>query len=270
MRNGKNKFAAVAILAILAIAESASAYYSPAMGRFLGRDPIDEPGAALTRQVARQKTGFIPRDPIPTEAEGNSYRFVDNSPSNYVDLLGMFRNYICCNQDQRHRIRQDASHALTQIQVLRQQISIAIAQDTGQYPVFTGMALSTSLRYLDKAVDVIQNYDVKCEPPGASQTCNNGAAAWVKWIFTQTVHLCPFYFEGYWGPNTRAACLVHEGTHVYGSLDLRYFWQNNEWPRRIGLTGWQDIASTYDTWILGGFCIPGYDCVGRPYVNETN
>ena len=96
-----------------------------------------------------------------------------------------------------------------------------------------------------------------------------GAVAWVAWIFGRTVHLCPQYFGGRYGPNTRSAILVHEGTHTGGTLDVAYFWQNNVWPHRVGLTGWQDIASTYDTWILAGFCIPDHNCAGKPNVNPS-
>lgn len=200
----------------------------------------------------------------------NLYQYVGSNPVVYVDPSGLFKQYACCNQNQINQIKQDEARALNQINALKAQINAAIAADNGQYPAFTASALKTSLGYLDAASNVIQNYDAKCEPPGASQTCNNGAVAWVNWIFAQQVHLCPFYFNGGWGPNTRSATLVHEGTHVHGSLDLKYFWQNNVWPSTVGLTGWQDIASTYDTWILGGFCIPGHNCAGAPNVNSAN
>jgi hypothetical protein len=221
------------------------------------------PGAAMPPRIGQNGLNNQYADGM------NLYQYVGSNPTGFVDPSGLFRKYICCNQNQTNMIKQDEARALNQIQALRGQINAAIAADTGQYPAFTGAALNTSLRYLNKAADVIQNYDVKCEPPGASRTCNNGAVAWVKWVFTQTVHLCPYYLNRNWGPNTRSACLVHEGTHVHGSLDLKYFWQNNEWPHRVWLTGWQDIASTYDTWILGGFCIPGHNCAGRPNVNPA-
>lgn len=53
----------LAATALLASADAASAYYSPRLGRFLNRDPINEPGAVLVRQAARPATAFIPRDP---------------------------------------------------------------------------------------------------------------------------------------------------------------------------------------------------------------
>ncbi|MFW6106864.1 MAG: hypothetical protein ACOC8H_01755 [bacterium] len=280
----------VGLAAIAMVTADAHAIYHPGMGRFLQRDP--GAGASGPARIGAATPamggGFAQRDPITQPpnrvghaglnnqyADGmNLYQYVGSNPTGFVDPSGLFRKYICCNQNQTNTIKQDEARALNQIQALRGQINAAIAADTGQYPALTGAALNTSLRYLNKAADVIQNYDVKCEPPGASRTCNNGAAAWVKWIFTQTVHLCPSQADRYWqyfemGPVNRSATLVHEGTHVGGSLDLIYFpnQQPPERPHRAGLTGWQDIASTYDTWIVYGFCIPGHNCAALgPYV----
>ena len=194
----------------------------------------------------------------------NLYQYVGSNPINYADPSGLFRKYVCCNQNQINKIKQDEARALQQIQALQAQINAAIAADKGQYPAFTGSALKKSVIYLDTAADVIRNKDVKCEPQGASKLCNAGAIAWQKWIFARTVHLCPIYFGPRYGPNFRASTLVHEGTHFAGTLDVRYFTHHQEWPHKVGLTGWHDIASTYDTWILCGFCIPGHNCVGRP------
>jgi len=55
--------AAIGLLASLILVDTAAAYYSPSMGRFLSRDPIAEPGAVLVRQAARPAKSFIPRDP---------------------------------------------------------------------------------------------------------------------------------------------------------------------------------------------------------------
>ncbi|HPD31097.1 MAG TPA: hypothetical protein PLL20_13965 [Phycisphaerae bacterium] len=80
------------LLVSVLMADAASAYYSPRLGRFLNRDPIAEPGAVLVRQAARPATSFIPRDPIDGErANGNVYRFVDNNPIIYVDPYGLWK-----------------------------------------------------------------------------------------------------------------------------------------------------------------------------------
>jgi hypothetical protein len=69
------------------LADAASAYYSPRLGRFLNRDPIGEPGARVA-SAATNTTQFIPRDALPGGLEGNLYRFVDNAPTNTVDPDG--------------------------------------------------------------------------------------------------------------------------------------------------------------------------------------
>lgn len=70
------------------LADAASAYYSPRLGRFLNRDPIGEPGATPVR-TGRQPTQFIPRDPIRPDADPNRYAAVRNNPLNLVDPDGM-------------------------------------------------------------------------------------------------------------------------------------------------------------------------------------
>jgi len=94
MRSGKLS-AGLGFLAVLFAADSALAWYSPATGRFLSRDPIDEPGAILVRQLAGR---FIPRDPqdrlggreLSRHSEClNLYRALVNSPVWNVDALGL-------------------------------------------------------------------------------------------------------------------------------------------------------------------------------------
>ncbi len=79
----------VAATTLLALADAASAYYSPRLGRFLSRDPISEPGAVLVHQAARPAMSFLPRDPIEGRQDKDLYRYVDNSPTNYVDPHGL-------------------------------------------------------------------------------------------------------------------------------------------------------------------------------------
>ena len=55
-------------------------FYSPGQGRFLNRDPINEPGSQLVRDV--KKEGDI-------EEEKNLYAFVGNNAISDVDKLGM-------------------------------------------------------------------------------------------------------------------------------------------------------------------------------------
>ncbi|MFW6132514.1 MAG: hypothetical protein ACOC8F_01360, partial [Planctomycetota bacterium] len=198
-------------------------------------------GAAMPPRIGQNTQGGQYADGM------NLYQYVGSNPTGFVDPSGLFRKYICCNQNLINTIKQDEARALQQIQALQAQLNAAIAADQGQYPAFTGSALRKSVSYLNTAAGVIRNKDVKCEPAGASRQCKAGAIAWQKWIFAQTVHLCPTYFGGRYGPIFRASTLVHEGTHFAGTLDVRYFTHHREWPHRVGLTGWHDIASTYDT-----------------------
>jgi hypothetical protein len=83
MRNGSKLTVRLAILATLIVVDSALAYYNPATGRFIGRDPIGEPGAMLLQRVAAQ-TAFIPRDPV----GDNVYTYALNAPTDYFDPDG--------------------------------------------------------------------------------------------------------------------------------------------------------------------------------------
>lgn len=84
MSKGKMRFAVIAALAVLALTQAASAYYSPAMGRFLSRDPIGEPGAVMVRQTGRPATGFLPRDPL----DKNGYTGMQNNAISWFDPDG--------------------------------------------------------------------------------------------------------------------------------------------------------------------------------------
>jgi hypothetical protein len=83
MRKRTTTVVLAAGMALLALADAASAYYSPQMGRFLSRDPVGEPGARVIRQVAAT-TQFLPRDPI----DKNGYVAMQNNPISWFDPDG--------------------------------------------------------------------------------------------------------------------------------------------------------------------------------------
>ena len=89
MRNRTVTMVLVATLALLALADAASAYYSPRLGRFLSRDPISEPGAVIIRQTERQAIRFLPRDPGHQQEDTSPYRFLANDPPGLIDPLGL-------------------------------------------------------------------------------------------------------------------------------------------------------------------------------------
>jgi len=84
MKNRTTKTMFVAVFATFMLADTASAYYSPLLGRFLRRDPVDEPGAIIVRQAARSATRFIPRDSI----DENGYTGMQNNAVSWFDPDG--------------------------------------------------------------------------------------------------------------------------------------------------------------------------------------
>lgn len=84
---------------MLAAAQIASAYYCPATGRWLSRDPIGEPGFQALQMAAQTSSirptplpssdRWISRDPVPSREEKNIYAFVENKPVSYIDALGL-------------------------------------------------------------------------------------------------------------------------------------------------------------------------------------
>ncbi len=73
-----------AVFATLFLADAASAYYSPRMGRFLNRDPIGETGAMLIRTGVQPATRFIPRDNV----DKNGYAGMLNNAISWFDPDG--------------------------------------------------------------------------------------------------------------------------------------------------------------------------------------
>jgi hypothetical protein len=255
----------VAVAGLLIAAVGAAAYFA----FFYNGPPATTTPARVGTAGPAAGGGFMPMDQY---ADGlNLYEYAKGMPASASDPLGLFTEYECCTNKQKTKIMGDALRARTMIIILQNDIRKAIAADKGQYPAFTGAALQSALHVLDGAQTAIRDLKVKCELPGESRMCESGAAAWIKSVFARTVHLCPTVADStmysYWqyGPRNRAATLVHEGTHTRGTTDARYFDNHNERPHRVGLVQWHWIASTYDTWILYGFCIPGHDCPDSDY-----
>jgi len=190
-------------------------------------------------------------DPQSQYADGmNLYQYVNSNPVNYVDPYGLFKKFICCSPTQQNTLTANEKTAQSQITSLKQAINTAIAADTGQYPWFTKQKLENSLKILDKASVKLKEGKAKCEIKGSP-------LAWAM-PWGDTVHICPPYWNI--SPNKQAATLVHEGTHMgAGTTDAAYFYPNEK-PHDVLIFGYDIIASTYDTWILSGFCIPGYNC----------
>jgi len=93
---------ATALLVAFIFVDIASAYYHPSTGRFIGRDPIGEPGHVLVRSAASSRT-FLPRDPVASASvsssrglvmplsaveEPHTYRAMRNNPLTWIDPDG--------------------------------------------------------------------------------------------------------------------------------------------------------------------------------------
>jgi hypothetical protein len=260
----------VAALIVVALASPAWAVCHTSMGRFLQRDPNGmQIGPTISPQVAQRAVAseggqrFIQRDlPIPglQYSDGQHlYQYLRSSPVNHIDPNGTFSRFVDCCTCQERALSADEALAQQQITTLKASIQAAIAADIGQYPWFTGFKLNNAISILDKASAKLQNGTAKCV-----QTNRNEYARTTPWGNTVEI------YEGntpgnalYWGitDTAQAAALVHEGTHMgAGTTDFAYFWQNNKSPHDVLIIGWDIIASTYDTWILAGFCVPGHNC----------
>jgi len=90
------------MMVISANAESVWAYYSPAMGRFISRDPLGYEAEERIGVVAGNspKTGrFISRDPIGYVANDVSlYRYVGNQSPTSVDPTGLILVSLGCGE----------------------------------------------------------------------------------------------------------------------------------------------------------------------------
>ena len=190
----------------------------------------------------------------------NLYQYVGSNPAVYVDPSGLLKSYQCCTNAQTQTLKDDVNRAQkTILPQLVADVNKAIQNDTGQYPLLTGAKLKHAKDYLSCIDRQLTNLGSKCEKPGSSLTCdwNPTVYGWVKGIFASRIHICTKVYFGM-GPQWRSGALIHEASHVCGSIDLGYFL--NESPHDVLLTGWQDIADTYRYWATNGFCIPGFNC----------
>lgn len=71
----------MALLALVTVSQDAQAFYNPSTGRWLSRDPINEPGfKGIIGSSAK---------PFKADEEKNLIAFVNNSPVYSIDLLGL-------------------------------------------------------------------------------------------------------------------------------------------------------------------------------------
>ena len=208
------------------------------------RDPLGDEAFRLS----------LPRDfDLPLE-EGSLYAFVQNNPVSRTDLLGLFSKFKDCDCCQVEALKKDEAVAQAHIEGLKKSIQAvlpAILADPQKYPYRTAFKFNTALTKLDKASKKLKSATVKCEKSSGP------IASAFPWGNTVKVYEAYWYYTDF----GQGAHLVHEGTHMgSGTTDATYFWQNQRAPHDTFFIPWNEIASTYDSWIINGFCIPGYDC----------
>ena len=150
---------------------------------------------------------------------------------------------------------------MDQMNELLERLDTAIASpDAKNYPKGTLKKLKLAKRVVTGAMKRLPKLKVRCVTAKHPQGPGD-ADAWILpggWV----IHVMRYdQDEGFWKTVSewQAATLVHETTHSSAwTHDSAYFYPYP--PRDVGLIEWPSIASTYDTWIFGGFCIPGVNC----------
>jgi hypothetical protein len=79
-----------------------------------------------------------------------------------------------------------------------------------------------------------------------------------------TILLNEFYF--YYPTLFQIGVLLHEATHKCGTNDAHYLLHGEEpiAPHNAWYCSWANVASTYDYWVIKGFCLPEIDCDTKP------
>jgi len=215
-------------------------YYDPLTGRWPSRDPIEEEGGI------------------------NQYGMVDNDAVNRFDVNGLFAKITGCCKCQEDALKAHYKKSLTQIANLKTKIQAAIdakPNTVASYPKYTIERLKYALEVLTSTAAKLPKMNAKCDK-------KKGASIATTFPYGNTIT----FHDGYWDwvDDLQAGTIVHEGTHgAKGTSDSSYWWQNGKYPDTgshwingggITFHGYAGIASTYDTWIVGGFCVPGYNC----------
>lgn len=167
----------------------------------------------------------------------------------------MIAKFIGCCDCQKNALLRDEKLAKQQVETLIRSIDLALLKDAGQYPPFTGPKLRKAKRIVQKSLKWLETATANCEKDLGKAPSE--AIMWGDTFFVGKPH------NKFWAYNVKAqaAILVHEATHgSHGTFDYDYFWQNKRLPSDTFIFGWDITASTYDTWIMFGFCIPGHNC----------
>ncbi|MCK9316431.1 MAG: hypothetical protein M0Q48_09865 [Verrucomicrobia bacterium] len=180
-------------------------YYSPALGRWLSRDPIEEQGGL------------------------NLYGFVNNDPVNRWDRLGMWSHSHDCAEDQLELLRNTEEGAK---KCLAEWSKFFKSLDNFNYENFfygeefknltkeNKEEIRSFNEEFKKKIDLISihfnknEYEVECECNCDSDTKGYVNKNWIKYgIIDDDIHFCPFFFRDNF--IDQKAIFIHEMTHYY-------------------------------------------------------
>ena len=130
-----------------------------------------------------------------------------------------------------------------------------VAGASEEYPGERG-----ALRRVDNALDCIAKklpkIQVKCDDLGDAH-----GVAFPVFGNKIAIHHEAISEYSYAGSNYTSSVLIHEVSHKCGMTDGTYFHHDpTPGPSNWGLISWTRIASTYQYWVMWGFCVPGKDC----------
>jgi hypothetical protein len=190
-----------------------SAFYNPSTGRWLSKDPIDEPSFRLLIENKQALPGSIGEESsqkssltLRGHAGPNLYGFVSNEPLAYVDPLGLLK-FDGCSASQQVQLTSDFN---TYCGKLKNSLTGCCKNNT-------------ILPKLENICNNNQDYTIKCEsaPTGS---CAGGTCGW-SLAGGKVLHFCP----GGWNSPTcgpLGCTTMHEFTHMIGH-------PFEKWPNQV-------------------------------------
>jgi RHS repeat-associated protein len=186
-------------LTVTVFATNAFAWYQPAQGRWLSRDPL-----GLTLPPANEEDTALVLDMM-LHLQKNLYAFVDNDSVQHIDPLGLLK-FKDCTPDQQRKAASEWSKACDAV---------------NRSPDFKTCLCNDSVlgKLQQKCKD--PNFTIECEQSSGGN-CRN-ACGWAK-PWGGVIHLCPDAFSGS-GCGDLKCTILHEMTHTTGS-------PREKWPEK--------------------------------------
>jgi RHS repeat-associated protein len=205
-------------------------YYNASTGRWLSRDPIDEPGFQLFQRaqvaqgepitIAQQASRWISRDSTGKGSDDEQsadvgfrpsqqspYPFVSNDPNNSIDALGLAK-FEGCTDEEAKKLQASLDDYCKQARtrafgccVWKAKVSDALAALCADTSILT----------------------IKCEHKNKGR-CKD-SCGW-SMPYGNTVHICPLGLKPDPGCGPFGCTLLHEMTHTRGHPGER-------WPNRV-------------------------------------